>query len=177
MNFKKYLPIIFAASTLLLSATSCLDADDEDYEEWRKQNDEYIQDIDLNEYTRVIPDWAPLNSVYIKWHNDRSLTEKNLVALDNSTVNIKYEMEDILGNELSNSYSMTTNGDSVYQSQPSDNIVGMWITMTTIHEGDSVTIIIPYNSAYGTSSGSNFDPYSNLIYHMELMKVVSYEKE
>jgi hypothetical protein len=177
MKFRNYFTLIFAAASLLLSATSCLDTDDEDYAEWRQQNDEYLQNIDLNEYTRVIPDWAPNNSVYIKWHNDTTLTSKNLVAMSTSTVNIKYEMEDINGKALSNSYSMTTNGDSIYQSMPNENIVGMWAAMTTLHEGDSVTLIIPYNSAYGASGGSNFDPYSNLIYHMKLKKIVSYEKE
>ena len=48
--------------------------------------------------------------------------------------------------------------------------------MTTIHEGDSVTVIMPYSSAYGSSSTSSFQPYTNLIYHMKLMKVVSWEK-
>lgn len=167
---------MLAGAALLVLASACIESDQDDYEDWRMQNDEFITKIDTREYKRVTPVWAPMNSVYIKWHNDTNLTRKNLVAMSTSTVNIKYEMEDINGKKLGNSYSMTTNGDSVYQSTPNQNIIGMWATMTTIHEGDSVTVIMPYSSAYGSSSTSSFQPYTNLIYHMKLMKVVSWEK-
>ena len=117
---------MLAGAALLVSASACIESDQDDYEDWRMQNDEFITKIDTREYKRVTPVWAPMNSVYIKWHNDTNLTRKNLVAMSTSTVNIKYEMEDINGKKLGNSYSMTTNGDSVYQSTPNQNIIGMW---------------------------------------------------
>lgn len=171
MNFKHIL--LFATAIVSLTLTSCLKGENDEYELWRSQNDEYLASTDLSEYTLVVPDWAPQNSVYIKWHNDRKLTEKNLVAKSNSTVDMKYELFDIEGNALGNSYSNT---DSVYQSKPNNNIVGMWIAMTTMHEGDSATLIIPYPSAYGASSQGSVKPYSNLIYRIKIQKIRAFEK-
>ena len=125
---------------------------------------------------KVVPEWAPNDFVLIKWHNDRSLTEKNLKPLSNSTVNIKYEMEDINGKYLGDSYSMTQYGDSIYQSMPNENIIGMWVAMTSLHVGDSVTLVIPAGSAYGSASRSPIEPFSTLIYHMKMKGVPKYEK-
>lgn len=164
--------------------SGCLSEDDQpDYAEWKKQNEEYVAKMeDLTEngekvYTKVTPEWAPNDFVLIKWHNDRSLTEKNLKPLSNSTVNIKYEMEDINGASLGDSYSMTTNGDSIYQSMPNENIVGMWVAMTSMHVGDSVTLVIPAESAYGSSSRGSILPYSALIYHVKMKGIPNYEKK
>ncbi|WP_280119841.1 FKBP-type peptidyl-prolyl cis-trans isomerase [Sangeribacter muris] len=163
--------------------TGCLSEDEEpDYVEWKKQNEEYVTKMEeLTEngekvYTKVVPEWAPNDFVLIKWHNDRSLTEKNLKPLSNSTVNIKYEMEDINGKYLGDSYSMTQYGDSIYQSMPNENIIGMWVAMTSLHVGDSVTLVIPAGSAYGSASRSPIEPFSTLIYHMKMKGVPKYEK-
>lgn len=168
--------IITGAAVLAMTGllASCIHGEADDYEEWRLTNDAYITSIDTEEYELVVPEWAPQNSVYIKWHNDRSLTEKNLVAMSNSTVNIKYEVEDIEGTLLDNSYSAST-GDSVYQSQPNQNVLGMWIAMTTMHVGDSATVIVPYPSGYGSQVTSSIKPYSNLIFHMKVKGIEAYE--
>lgn len=170
---KKTIVCAVLAAVLLPSMSSCLKSDVDDYEEWREQNDAYINTIDLNEYELVVPDWAPQNSVYMKWHNDRSLTAGNLKPLSSSTVDIKYELEDIEGTSLGNSYA---SADSVYQSKPSSNILGMWIAMTNMHVGDSVTMIIPYPSGYGAQSTGSIRPYSNLIYRVKLKAIKAYEK-
>ena len=89
-------PIILAATLLSAFAfTSCMDDDSNDFEDWRRQNDEYLAAIDEKEFTKIVPEWAPDNSVFIKWHNDRSLNQNSLTPLSTSTVNIKYELEDI----------------------------------------------------------------------------------
>lgn len=165
--------LAITASSILLS--SCLKGEVDEYEAWRKVNDEYNANIDKSEFTEIIPDWAPQNSVYIKWHNDRSLTATNLVAMSTSTVDIKYELEDIEGNNLGNSYSVAS-GDSVYQSKPNSNIVGMWIAMTTMHVGDSATLIIPYNSGYGAEKRGSIKPYSTLIYRVKIKDIKAYDK-
>lgn len=173
MKLSKFIIPLFALPVCLLS--SCLKSDVDNYEDWRQINEEYLKNTNFSEYTRVSPDWAPEHSVYIKWHNDRSLTANNLVPISTSTVNIKYELEDVEGNTLGNSYNATA-GDSVYQSTPNENILGMWIAMTTMHVGDSCTLIIPYASAYGAGATGNIKPYSNLIYHVKLKKIVAYER-
>lgn len=175
MTLYNFITRTAAAALILISATACLRGESDEYDDWRHENDTYLAEIDTHVYTPLTPDWAPMNTVYIRWHNDRSLTADRLVPLSNSTVNIKYEMEDILGNKLGNSYSMTTHGDSVYQSMPNENIIGMWATLTNIHEGDSVTVIMPYTSAYGANIMSNFRPYTTLIYHLKLMEIVHYQ--
>lgn len=173
--------LLFIIPILSIALSSCLGSDDDeiDYSVWRAENDQYVSTAEnLTEngekvYTKIVPEWAPNDFVLIKWHNDRSLTEKNLVPLSNSTINIKYEMEDIKGNYLGDSYSNT---DSIYQSMPNENIVGMWIAMTNIHVGDSVTLVIPSNSAYGVLQRDPILPFSTLIYHMKLKEVVKYDK-
>ncbi|MDE6296745.1 MAG: FKBP-type peptidyl-prolyl cis-trans isomerase [Muribaculaceae bacterium] len=171
---------LFPILTILL--TGCLGDDSKNqYADWKKQNDNYIVALESevaagkSEYTRLSADWAPQNSVFVKWHNDRSETSKNLSPLSNSTVNITYAMEDIDGTALGDSYSTTTWGDSIYQSKPNQNIAGMWIAMLNMHVGDSVTMIIPYLSGYGARAMSNIKPYSNLIYHVKMKEVVKYE--
>ena len=96
--------LIYLLPLMSILFTGCLNEDDQpDYVEWKKQNEDYVAKMEaLTEngekvYTKVIPAWAPSDFVLIKWHNDRSLTQKNLKPLSNSTVNIKYEMEDING--------------------------------------------------------------------------------
>lgn len=168
------LPVALTALMLPLGACS-LDDDTEDYTAWREQNDEYIANINTAEYTKIVPDWAPNNSVYIKWHNDRSLTAANLVPLSTSTVSIKYEFENIEGTKLGNSYRAAS-GDSVYQSCPNQNILGMWIALTNMHVGDSVTMIIPYPSAYGNQLNATIKPYSNLIYRVKMKSIDAYER-
>ena len=90
--------------------TSCMDDNEENYDDWKLQNDEYIANIDTKEYEKVTPEWAPLSSVYIKWHNDRTLTANSLVAKSNSTVNIKYEVRDSAGTLLDSSYARPDRG-------------------------------------------------------------------
>lgn len=153
--------------------TSCLKSELDSYDDWRKHNDQYIASLDKNEYKLIVPDWAPQNSVYIKWHNDTTLTANNLVAMSNSTVDIKYELENIEGVKIENSYSRT---DSVYQSRPNENVVGMWIAMTTMHVGDSATVVIPYPSGYGSTLTNSIKPYSNLIFHLKIKAIQAYEK-
>ena len=173
--------IIYALPLLLLGLTSCLGDDDKDpYKEWRIKNDNCTATLasevaaGISEYTKVVPSWATSNSVFIKWHNDRALTAANLTPLSNSTVNITYQMEDIEGNDLGDSFTSLL-GDSIYQSKPNQNIVGMWAAMLEMHVGDSVTMVIPYISGYGAREMKKIKPYSNLIYHVKMKEVVKYE--
>lgn len=171
---KNLIALLLAAPAIFLSGCEMESVYDE-YDAWRVKNDEYLTTIDTEEFPPVSPDWAPRNTIYIKWHNDRSLTAGNLVPMSTSTVNCKYEMEDINGKSLGNSYKAAT-GDSVYQSQPNANITGFWAALTMMHVGDSVTVIIPYESAYGNQTRGSILPYSNLIYHIKLKEIVDFER-
>ncbi len=163
--------------------TSCLSDDNKsfDYTDWMNTNATYftrMQDtIGANGqkvYESIKPVWAPDETVLARWHNDRSLTAGNLVPMDNSTVDVIYEVRYVNGVLLDSSYAQTANGDSIYRCKPSDNIVGFWAMLTNMHVGDSVTCVIPSSAAYG-ASGSSVMPYSTLIYHMKLKSIYKYE--
>lgn len=172
--------LLMLPAALLL--TSCLgDEVEKDYKDWRERNEEYIKKEEARTengtryYDKIVPVWAPEQYILMHWHNDRSLTEKNLSPLDNSTVNYKYSLENIDGEELQNSYSLTANGDSIFQQKPSDAIVGMWTALTTMHVGDSVTLVVPYTAGYGNYSSGKVLPYSTLIFHVKLVDIPAYE--
>lgn len=149
------------------------------YAEWKAQNDAYVENqAALTEgdgtpyYTRITPSWAPEAWSLVKWHNDRSLTADSPTPLDNSTVEFKYELSDINGNIIQNSYSEK---DSVYSAKVNSNIIGVWAPLTYMHPGDSVTIVIPYTAGYGTRSYGNILPFSTLIYKLKLKSISKYE--
>ena len=174
----------FLLPLLAFILTGCLGDDTPDYySEWKKQNDEWLLDFEaqtvagINGYTKLTADWAPQNSVFVKWHNDRALTERNLSPLSTSTVDITYAMENIEGKKLGNSFAAFIYGDSIYRSRPHQNIAGMWIAMLNMHVGDSVTMVIPYLSGYGARATGAILPYSNLIYHVKMKGIPNYEKE
>lgn len=169
---KKHKIIIGLATLAVFGLSSCLKSEMDSYDEWREENDAYLASLDKTEYELVVPDWAPQNSVYIKWHNDRSLTKDSLVAMSNSTVSIIYQLEDINGKIIENTYSKP---DSVYTSKPNSNVLGMWIAMTTMHVGDSATVVIPYPSGYGSTTTA-LKPYSNLIFHMKIKSIKAFER-
>ena len=86
-------PVITALLSLsLLLLPSCLKGELDELEIWKAENDKWLETTDFSDYEKVAPSWAPQNFIYIKWHNDRKLTEKNLVPMSTSTVNTKYEI-------------------------------------------------------------------------------------
>ncbi len=181
MNLKKSLLYVAVSLLFAPALTSCLGDNDNsfDYTAWRNENEIYftrMQDTigadGKKVYESITPVWAPGVSILAQWHNDRSLTEKNLVPMDNSTCKVIYDAYYVNGTRLD--YSWRTNADSLYTCKPSDNIVGFWVMLTNMHVGDSVTCVIPMNAAYGVSSSSVM-PYSTLIYHMKLQAITAYE--
>ena len=156
--------------------TGCFDDSDsvaDKYKEWRTLNQNYFDSVEnTGEYTRIVPDWAPGGYTLAKWHNDRTLTENNLSPMDNSVVNITYELFDINGKRLSDSFARQ---DSVYSSRPNQNIIGVWAALTNMHVGDSVTLVIPSQAGYGEVERTGIPPYSTLIYNIKMKAIPAYE--
>lgn len=175
--------ITFTAGLGML--TSCLKDNNEDYTAWQKANDAYMAAAELAKdsmgdklYTRISPDWAPGVYVLMKWHNDTSLTSKNLKPLYNSTCNTTYRLRLIDESVPDSSFSNTANGDSIYQSQPSSNVVGFAVALMNMHVGDSCTVVIPYTAGYGNlAHGKNIKPFSTLIFDLKLKEIPAYEKK
>lgn len=170
------------AAVALVSLSGCLDKNEnylDEYADWKALNEQYVNDAEakLNDdgtpyYTRVVPSWAPAAYSLVHWYNDRSLTENNLSPMDNSTVQMTYELFDIYGQRLSDSFA---SADSTYTSLPSNNIVGVWSTVTQMHVGDSVQIVIPSQAGYGAISYGDIKPYTTLVYNIKLKRVKAYE--
>lgn len=174
--------LFLCAIALGICVASCIHDDDpKNYQQWYEDNLKYIQDAEnLTEdgkpvYQRYVPAWAPGTYVLMKWHNDTTLTRKNLSPLNNSTVLVKYRLRDINNNAVDSSYSMTTYGDSLFRTKVNAVIPGWQIALTNMHVGDSVTVIIPFNAAYGVTGQGAILPYSTLIFDMLLKEVQAYE--
>lgn len=174
-------------SGILLTTTSCFDDKDKDndttdYTEWKERNEEYInkQALRTNEdgspfYEKIVPSWATGTFVLIKWHNNRAITADNLSPLDNSTINMKYDLMDIEGNVIDSSYALKNKGDSIYQTRPSQMIVGVRAALPVMHIGDSVTLVLPYSAGYGNISNGKIKPFSTLTFHIKLVAIPGYE--
>lgn len=166
----------------LLFLTGCLgDDDSKEKSEWRDANDKFVTEQEnLREngkevYTKVYADWMPGNYILMRWHNDRAANTNVVTPLFNSTVNVIYDLRLCDGKALENSFRLTTNGDSIYQTQPSKNIPGFALALTQMHVGDTCTVIIPQTMAYGNIPNGSIPAYSALIYGLKLKKIVSYE--
>lgn len=178
---RRLLPVVLLCTSGLW-LTSCFDDDDskaDKYKDWRERNDHYLDSVAALRmsdgtpyYTKVVPSWAPGTYVLMHWHNDRALTERNLVPMDNSITSITYELYNIDGVKISDSFS---NADSLYTSRPSSNIIGMWAGLTHMHVGDSVTMVMPSSAGYGTVQQNVIPPYSTLVYNVKLKAIPAYE--
>lgn len=175
---KKFLFILPLLATML---TSCFeDVATIDYTAWRTQNDNYLTEASAKTengkkvFTKIVPEWATKNYVLMQWHNDTTLTAKNIVPTSTSTVNIKYELRNINGDLIDSSYSQT---DSIYQSQPQNNILGMETAMVNMHVGDSVTLVVPAQAGYGINGSGSVLPFSTLVFHLKMVGVPKYDKK
>ena len=154
--------------------SSCLGSDVEDYQDWREQNDRWLDTVDKSGYNKVTATWAPYHEIYMKWYNDRRLTADSLSPLSTSTISVKYELEDIEGNMISTSYK--TNGDSLFTAVVNRNIIGFQMAVMNMNVGDSVSVIIPYTAGYGKNAKGSVRPYTNLVYRIKLVKIPALEK-
>lgn len=176
------LMLLASPAVMLLSSCvgeSAVEENAKRYSEWKDRNELYfLQQEALTDeagqpyFERIIPSWAPAAYTLIKWHNDRSLTAGNLQPLDNSTVEFTYELFDIDGRRIQDSFANT---DSVYSARPNSNIVGVWTALTNMHVGDTVSVIIPSQAGYGGVSNGNILPYSTLIYNIKLKSISAYQ--
>lgn len=170
----KKILILISALFVGMALQSCLKNDVEDYESWRQRNDEFINGLNLWEYEKITPNWAPFHSVYMKWHNDRELTKNNLVPMSTSTTSVTYKLYDIDSVMYDTSYR--TNGDSLYTAVVNGNVIGFQIALANMHVGDTVSLIIPYNAGYGNVWSGSLKPYTNLIYDLKLVDIPALEK-
>lgn len=177
---------LVAIAALAGTFAACGDTNNwNEYEEWRKANNEwYSQQLARTNpdgtpyYTAVQPDWYPQSGVLIHYYNDRELTKDNLQPLITSKVTVKYH-----GRLYDNSCfdSTSVGADSVRTFTLSGTIEGWQIALTQMHVGDSCEVIIPYSQGYdymgsATATGEvTVPPYSALRFNIGLKDIPAYE--
>ncbi len=180
---KKLLYLVAGVIALAATAglTSCLGDEPGADNSWREKNDAYMMekegetDADGQKvYTRINCNWDPNGYVLMKWHNDRSLTSKELAPIATSTVDVIYRVRNIDGLGLDSSYYNTTPADSIYRTVLNQNIQGWVIALSNMHIGDSCTVLIPYNQAYGLNSKGSIKAYSDLVFDVKLVGIPGY---
>ena len=168
---------LFIPIALIVICYSCINNDDnepKDYSQWKVSNQDFINAAEKEtidgklKFEKIIPDWDKSIFALIKWHNDKSVNAAGLVPLSNSTVDIKYILSNINGDTLDSS--------SHFRCRPNNLISGFWLALTQMHEGDSVTAVLPYIAGYGENGFGNIPPYSTLIFDIKLDSIVAFDK-
>lgn len=171
----KFFAVVFGVLCCLL-ASSCNADDNEpsDYTEWRDRNLAYVDQVAAlrnadgsAQFEKIIPDFASGTFVLIKWHNDRTLTAGNLSPMDNSTVEVAYELTDIDGKRL--------DGNASARFVPDGTVVGFCTALTNMKVGDTVTAVVPSSAGYGDSYHGTVKPYSTLVFTITLNQIIGYE--
>lgn len=169
---------LFLLAIVCQTLTSCLDNEtDIDYNSWRKANDAFFAekaaetDADGNPiYEQYSPGWSPGITLLIKRHTKSK--PGAMKPMDNSLCDVVYRGQ--LYNQVAFDSSYNKQ-DSLYRCRPMDNITGFWAALTTMTEGDSITVIIPATAAYGKAGSTGIAPYSVLIFDLKLKKIASWD--
>lgn len=182
------LPLLFMLSLLVLvfagTFAACGDDDDfKEYYDWIVANNSWIKakEAEINPetgepmYVKVVPSYDEGAYVLMRWINNRAETEGNLSPYFTSTVDVKYIGYLSDNTPFDSSYLLTTNGDSIFRTDLQSVIQGWQIALQMMRVGDSCEVIIPFQSAYGTSGSGSILPYSNLRFNMRLKDIYKYE--
>lgn len=166
--------VIGAVFCFLASSCNSDDNDLSDYTEWRDRNLAYVDQVaaltnadGTAQFEKIIPEFAPGTFVLMRWHNDRTLTAGNLSPMDNSTVEVAYELTDIEGKRL--------DGNASARFVPNSTVVGFWKALTNMKVGDTVTAVVPFTAGYGDSYHGTVKPYSTLVFTITLNQIIGYE--
>lgn len=183
----KKLPLIFLFIGLVVGFISCSEEDENwnEYKEWRNTNNAWLteQGKRLNPdgtrfYDTIRPDYDKGQYVLAHWFNDRKLTQGNLKPYYTSTVDVKYIGRLYNDEPFDSSYTLMADyGDSIFRTKVGRVIAGWTILLQEMHVGDSVEVLIPYQSAYGASGSGSIPPYSNLKFGVKLVNVPFWEIE
>lgn len=183
---KKLLSLILVAAAI--AVFSACNSDDgnslnlDDYQDWRKENEAWVTEL-MNRknadgsayYTTVVPVWDPGAYVLMHQFNNPAETADNLTPLYTSTVDVRYIGRNCKGEPFDSSYTQTAYGPGIGRFTLSGVISGWTIAMERMHVGDSVEIIIPWQSGYGTNYNSAILPYSALQFNVRLVDIYKYE--
>ena len=182
----KKLPVIVLLVLVLGALGSCLKTSEawEQYKEWYYLNQAWLEEQKALTnpdgtpyYTKLVASFDDQKEVYIHYFNDRSKTAKNLRPLVSSTVDVKYIGRLYDGTAFDSSYVNVSPADSIFRTTLTSVIKGWTIALMDMHVGDSCRVVIPYQSAYGTTinESSVIYPYSVLEFDIKLVDINKYE--
>lgn len=184
-NFKFALLPVAMAMVVAPMVSSCNDDDDDSLEQvaaWQQANEKWLaaQAARLNDdgtpyYTRLTAPWNRDAYVLIHYFNDRSLTAGNLSPLFTSTIDVRYQLYNHLGERVDSSLNVNTYGPGVARFPVYNTITGWAIAFDDIRVGDSCEIVVPYEQAYGTTATAAIPAYSNLRFNVRLVDIPYYE--
>ncbi len=177
----KRLPFIALLIGIVAIISSCNKSDNnwDTYAEWRDINNSWLAEQGLKKnpdgtpyYDTIRASYDPGNYVLAHWFNDRSKTAGNLVPYSTSTVSVKYIGKFYNEVAFDSSYRNT---DSVLITQVNSLIAGWTSVLQQMHVGDTIEVVIPYQSAYGATGSGTIQPYSTLVFGMKLVDIPAYE--
>ena len=90
-------------------------------------------------------------------------------------VDVNYEVYLLDGTKVGSSYDQNEKFSFVLGEGHA--IPGWEEVVPMMHQGDKVRAIIPYEMAYGDHSMGNVKPYSNLVYDIELLNIMTKEEQ
>ncbi len=179
------LPLLFTLGVIIAVVVSACSKDTtwEDYAEWRNANNSWLDDCKEKTnpdgtpyYTLLRPGYDKGQYVLAHWFNDRSETAGNLSPYWTSTVDVKYIGRYYTDVAFDSSYLLKESyGDSIFRTGLSSVISGWGIVLQEMHVGDSVEVLIPYQSAYGATGYGSIPPYSNLKFNIKLVNIPNWE--
>lgn len=168
---------------MCVAVVSCKDEEEtwEKYKDWREINNAWLKEQETLTvdgklfYEKLTPNYDKGNFILVHWFNDREETKNNLSPYYTSIVDVKYIGRLYNDEPFDSSYNNTTYGDSIFRTKVSSVIAGWTAVLQEMHVGDSVEIVVPYQSAYGASSSGIIDPYSNLKFNIKLVDIPYWE--
>lgn len=180
------LPLILILGIVIVAAISgCSKGDNnwDDYAEWRNANNSWLDEKKkltnpdgTPYYTELRPGYDKGQYALAHWFNDRSATAGNLTPYWTSTVDVKYIGHFYNDVPFDSSYLMKESyGDSIFRTGLSGVISGWGIVLQEMHVGDSVEVLIPYQSGYGATGYGSVPPYSNLRFNIKLTNIPYWE--
>ncbi len=181
----KRLPLIAFLVICMAVLSACKMSTWDTYTDWRNENMAYVatQQERIDEttgkpyYTKVVPSWDASKYVLIHWFNDTMKTKDNLQPFVTSTVDVKYYGKNIYGAAFDSSYTSTSPADSIYRATLTNVVDGWKIALMKMHVGDTVEVVVPYESGYGSASTGSLNPYSTLVFGIKFKRIESLYKK
>lgn len=187
MSKKVYL---FSLVLLALAFTACSETEEVGrYDNWRARSEAYIDSI-ATEYNSAANQALPDNDPK-KLHAYQDMTNGQLIYVQKiskdenssnespvhtSKVSAYYRMSYFNKDVVQQNFSGTEPGefDSPNEFTLNSLITGWTYSLIHMTEGEFWTIYIPYQSGYGSGTGSDgsLQPYSTLIYNVKLDKII-----